>query len=313
MSEACPFRPTPRHKKGNLLAAEVAGRQWGVIGADQLRDCGLTRSTVARWRRAGRLHLIHPAVYALGHPSVPVEGRLVAALLHGGEHSVLSHATAAWWWGLVQTEPTLIEISCTSRARSCPGVSVHRRQRVEKTRHRGFPVTTAAQTLLDYAADASLADVRRALANADYRGLLDLEAVRETAGQGRPGTARLRTGLVRHQPGLARTRSPLEERFIPLCESFGIPMPEINVLVEGWLVDAVWRHERVVVELDGYDNHRSPAQIERDRRKELELRALGFLVIRYTWHQVTREADQVAADLLARLLERRADESAGVT
>jgi very-short-patch-repair endonuclease len=61
----------------------------------------------------------------------------------------------------------------------------------------------------------------------------------------------------------------------------------------------------VVVELDGYDNHSTRGQMERDRRKELELRVAGFLVIRYTRAQVVREPERVAADLLARLAERR--------
>ena len=59
-----------------------------------------------------------------------------------------------------------------------------------------------------------------------------------------------------------------------------------------------------MVELDGYDNHSSRAQIKRDRRKELELRAAGFLVIRYTWEQIVHQPEVVAADLLAALASR---------
>jgi hypothetical protein len=160
---------------------------------------------------------------------------------------------------------------------------------------------------LDYAAEAELPAVRRVLAEADYTRLLDLQAVEAILGQGRPGTAKLRTALERHQPRLARTRSPLEEAFIPLLERAGIPLPEINARLEGWTVDALWRRERLVVELDGYDNHRTPAQIERDRRKELQLRAAGFLVIRYSGYQADHEPQLVAADLQAALIERGAD------
>jgi very-short-patch-repair endonuclease len=45
--------------------------------------------------------------------------------------------------------------------------------------------------------------------------------------------------------------------------------------------------------------------MERDRRKELDLRAVGFLVIRYTRDQVVHQPELVAADLIARLAERR--------
>ena len=56
------------------------------------------------------------------------------------------------------------------------------------------------------------------------------------------------------------TRSELERRFLKECEAAGIALPEVNVVVEGWTVDALWRAERVVVELDGRDNHSSPAR-----------------------------------------------------
>jgi hypothetical protein len=294
-----------RQRKPTLLAAEIAGQQWGVIAWRQLRGCGVTPSMAHRWRIDGKLHVIHTAVYALGHPSVSIEGRLVAALLHAGQDAVLSHAAAAWWWGLISHEPKAVDVSTQSWARSCPGVVVHHPRRIDRTRQRRFPITSIPQTLLDYAATAGLTEVRQALANADYQRLLDVQAVQLLLGQGRAGTATLRTALERHQPRLARTRSQLEVVFIPFCESGGIPLPEINVRVGAWPVDALWREERLVVELDGYRNHSTRGQMERDRQKDLELRAAGFLVIRYTWDQVVHQPGLVAADLLAGLAERR--------
>jgi hypothetical protein len=240
-------------------------------------------------------------VYAFGHRSIPIEGRMVAALLHAGPDSSLSHATAAWWWGLTDEEPVVVEVSSTGHSRSCKGVVVRQRRHFDTTRYRRFPITTIRQTLLDFAAIASLTAVRRALAEADYRKLLDPDEVAAIAGRGRPGSARLRKALARHQPRLARTRSQLEREFLELCGRAGIPPPEVNARVNGWTVDALWRRERVVVELDGYDNHRTPAQIERDRRKELELRAAGFVVARYTWYQIKGEFEAVIADVLAML------------
>jgi very-short-patch-repair endonuclease len=85
-----------------------------------------------------------------------------------------------------------------------------------------------------------------------------------------------------------------------------LPLPEVNVRLAGWMVDALWPEQRVVVELDGHQNHRSPAQIERDRRKDLELRAAGFIVLRYTWTQVIQQPGLVIADLRAALGDRAA-------
>ena len=108
--------------------------------------------------------------------------------------------------------------------------------------------------------------------------------------------------LKRHEPKLARTRSPLERLFLPLCEKYGVPLPDdVNVRVAGVLVDAVWWQQRLVVELDGKNNHSSWAQIQRDRSNELTLRAARFDVLRYGTLQLEEQAAQVATDVLARL------------
>lgn len=252
-----------------------------------------------RWRRAGRLHPIHRGVYALGHPAIPIEGQLVAALLHAGPGAVLSHHTAAWWWQLLDQAPAVIEVSAPSRAGSVDGVTVHHPRVIEAARIRRLPVTTLPRTLLDAASRSSAYEVRRMLAQADYHGLLVFSEVAAVCGSGRPGSARLGAALERHEPRIAQTRSELERRFLRECEAAGIALPEVNVVVEGWTVDAVWRAERVVVELDGRDNHSSPGQMERDRRKDLQLRAAGYVVVRYTWAQIIFEASAVLADLRA--------------
>ena len=64
--------------------------------------------------------------------------------------------------------------------------------------------------------------------------------------------------------------------------------------IAGVLVDAVWWEHRLVVELDGKDNHSSWAQIQRDRSNELTLRAARFDVLRYGTVQLEEEAPLVA-------------------
>ena len=97
---------------------------------------------------------------------------------------------------------------------------------------------------------------------------------------------------------LARTRSELEVIFFELCEEARMTLPELNVRVAGWEVDALWRDERIAVELDGYGNHHTPAQLKRDRRKEMELRAAGLTPVRYSEEQLQRR-HEVIADLRA--------------
>jgi very-short-patch-repair endonuclease len=297
--EASPSNRAYRGRNASLLAVEVASSQWGVIGFQQLRDCGVSADTADRWRAAGRLHPVHRGVYALGHPALPIEGRLVAALLYAGPGALLSHQAAGWWWGILDREPGVIDVSAPGRRRSLEGVRVHHPRVLDSTRWRRLPITTVSRTLRDLAAESSIEELRRALAQADYRRLLNIDEVSAACGQGCHGTARLQAALQRHEPRIAMTRSELERRFLAECEIARIPMPEVNTQVQGWTVDMLWRSERVIVELDGRDNHSSPGQMERDRRKDLQLRAAGYVVVRYTWAQITFEAHAVIADLRA--------------
>ena len=243
-----------------------------------------------------------PRVYAVGHRAPSVEANVTAAVLYAGPGAMLSHATALWWRGLLDRRPWPLEVSTPRRCRSLPGVKVHGRRDCRREWHNGLPMTSIEQALLDFAAVAPLERVRYALANADYKKALDVDALQVIAGNGRPGSTNLRTAIKRHDPKLARTRSPLERIFLPFCEARGIPLPDdVNVWIEGVLVDAVWWKQRLVVELDGKDNHSSWAQIQRDRSNELKLRAAGFDVMRYGTVQFDEQPELVARDLIARV------------
>jgi hypothetical protein len=275
----------------------IAGRQWGRVTWAQMQRVGVDRRAAVAWSRQGYIHQVLPRVYAVGHQAPSYEADLAAALLYAGPGAALSHATAAHWLGLVELRPRKIHISTPRRCRSQPGVVVHGRRDLPRIWHRRLPLTTVPQILLDLAATEPLRRLRRALANADYRGLLDLAAIDALLGRGRPGSAGLRDALLEHEPRLARTKSELEVAFLELCEAAGIPLPQVNVRVAGWEVDALFAGQQLAVELDGYRNHRSPAQIERDRRKELDLRAVGLRPVRYSGEQLTNRRAEVIADL----------------
>lgn len=228
----------------------------------------------------------------------------MAAVLCAGPGAMLSHSTAAWWVGLASSQPYLIHISTPRRCRSLPGIRVHAERGLERGWHRGIPVTRFEQTMLDYAAQTSLTNVRLALARADYQGTLNAQAIAAILKPGRKGSARLRGALERHMPALAYSKSQVEATFMLLCEARNLPLPELNARVAGWEVDIVWRQQRIVVELDGPGNHRTPAQIRRDRRKEKDLRAITFVVVRYSDEQVLYDGAAVIDEVCAIHAER---------
>jgi predicted transcriptional regulator of viral defense system len=275
----------------------VAERQAGRVSAFQLTALGIESVVVVRWVADGYLQPVLPRVYAVGHRAPSVEADLWAAVLYAGPGAMLSHATALWWHGLLDHRPWPLQVTTPRRCRSLDGIRVYARRAHPRITENGLPTTSLEQALLDFAASAPIERIRYALANADFHKVLDIPALQVIAGRGRSGSTRLRKALTRHEPKLARTRSPLERTFVLLCERAGIPLPEVNVHVEGVLVDAVWRDRRLVVELDGRDNHSSWAQIQEDRTKEMRLRAADYIVIRYGTRQVEEELDLVAADL----------------
>jgi very-short-patch-repair endonuclease len=133
-----------------------AERQWGVIARWQLVQCGLSDAAISRWVASSRLQRIHPGVYAAGHTAIPLEGRLLAAILYAGPGAALSHASAAHWWQLIPYLPEITHVTSPRRRKALNDVRVHRAGNLERVMHRGLPVTPVARTLLDFAAVASL-------------------------------------------------------------------------------------------------------------------------------------------------------------
>lgn len=280
-----------------VRVASLAARQFGRIRYDQLCALGVASATVTAWRQTGYLHRVLPRVYAVGHPGRSTESDLAAALLYAGPGAMLSHETAVWWLGLLKYAPPQIVVSTPRRVRDRGNIVIHGERCLERTWHRNLPVTPPPRAILDFAARGSRELLRFVLANADYGGLLDVAAIQRLMGRGIAGTAALRDALAIHLPALAWTRSELEVMLLTFCENHALPIPLVNVYREGWLVDAVWPDRRVVVEVDGWQGHRSPAQLEQDHRRDLELRAAGYIVLRYTRRQLIETPEAVARDL----------------
>jgi very-short-patch-repair endonuclease len=289
------------NQSSKVRLGQVANRQWGRVTWAQIRALNIGGARVSYWLKQGYLHPRLPGVYAVGHSSGSIEADLATALLYAGPGAMLSHATAAWWLGLLDDPPRTIHVSTPRQCLSQPGVKVHQRRRTERIWQKGLPVTPLPQTLLDLAATEPLRIVRRALAKADYARILDVQAIDAQIGPGRLGSKTLRQALRDHQPRLARTKSQNEILFLEICEAAGLPMPETNVYIAGWEVDALWRTQRIAVEIDGYGNHRSPAQVRRDRRKEFALRKHGLTPLRYSDEQLAEHRDDVIAELRRRV------------
>jgi hypothetical protein len=278
-----------------------AERQAGRVSRAQLSALGVGRGAIELWIDRQLLVRVLPRVYGLGHLAPSREGDLWAAILYAGPNAAVSHATAAQWRGLIDYAPDAIEVSTPRRVDSLPGIRVYGRRPVERWLHRGVSVTSIAQTAVDLAAVADFKLVRKALARLDFRHELDVAAIEATCGWGKPGSRALRRALAVHQPRLARTNGPLEYDFFEWCERWQVPLPLVNERLHGVLVDAYWPDRKVVVELDGGDNHSSAAQRRRDKANDLMLRAHRLTVLRYDWDLVHGRPRAVYDDLMRAL------------
>lgn len=297
-------------------AASLAAKQLGRISHAQLIALGISRVQILRWVDDGYLQREVPRVFTVGFALPGFEGQLAAGVLYAGPGAMLSHLGAAWWIGALDRRPPRVQVSTPRRCKSLPGVQVFGRRpadRIWLPRHGvdrrdapSLPITPIPRLALDLAGILNHQRLRYALAQLDFQKRLDIAEVDAACGPGIPGSSALRNALREHQPLLARTRSTLERLLIDLCERHRLPMPAINAPFKRFELDAVWWREKVVVEVDGRDNHSSWAQIKRDRRKDLALRRAGFLVLRYTYEQLLSQAGEVAADIRAALAARAA-------
>jgi len=272
-----------------------------VITARQLREAGLSDAKITRWTAEGHLCRRLGKVYTLGHGAISQRGELIVALFYAGPGAGMSHMTGAWWWGAIEAEPSRIHVSARHSRPSTRDIRVHCPRELEIVTHRGLPVTPVPRTVLDNAAHLSFRALRRLVAEVEFRGLASIDDLHGALTRGHPGSRALRRALAAHQPQLARTRSPLEERFVYFCEQHRIPVPLFNKTVCGFEVDAVWYDARLIVELDGRDAHAPTARMENDRHRDLVLRTAGFDVWRYTWRQLDVGPTLIAAELRKRI------------
>jgi hypothetical protein len=265
----------------------------------------MSRSGVQRRIDAGRLHRLHRGVYAVGHANVSLDGKRLAALLAAGPNAALSHASAAVIWGIRRGPEPRIEVTTQDRGRKAPtGTRLHRTRTpldavVEP--ETGLRVTTVARTLLDLADVLSQQALTRAVHETERLRLLDLREVERVLahGNGRRARRKVETALAETDPG--PTRSPLEAQFADLIATSDLPPPRRNVHIEahGTLieVDNLWPEQRVVVELDGAAAHHTMRAFHADRARDLALVTEGYVVVRLTWRQVTRDGARTIADL----------------
>lgn len=304
--------PEQTHGVDHLIAW-LAEQQHGVVGRGQLEGFGVGRGAIDGRLRAGRLHRLHPGVYAVGHRAISRQGRWMAAVLYGGPGAVLSHRSAAALWGIRNATSGAIEVTTRSKSRSRGPIRRHysRLPADEMTKREGIPVTTVPRTVFDLAAQSGADDAEAALRQAEYRRLYDRLSLPILLDRypGRRGSPAVRLCLARRRVTVGHGRSWLEEVFLPFLDRNRLPRPgQLNAWIEARgkrvEVDCYWPRLQAIVELDGFAAHGTRTAFREDRARSRRLLAAGYGVARIAPEQLEDEPAEVAADLRALLVPR---------
>jgi hypothetical protein len=204
-----------------------------VVGRPQLLERGWSEEEID-WRiRTGRLHRLHPGVYAVGHTVLSRQGRWMAAVFASGPEALLSHWTAAALWGIRPSSRSVVEVTIGHRSRSSKTIRRHVSTvpADERAMEDGIPVTSVHRTIFDLATVAELDAVVSMLREAEYLNRWDRLSLPDLLQRypGKRGSRKLRSALERlreEPPG--RKHSKLEERFSPFLRRHRLPLPRFN-------------------------------------------------------------------------------------
>jgi very-short-patch-repair endonuclease len=265
------------------------------------------------WRICrGRMHRVQDGVYSVGHRVIPKQGLWMAAVLASGPEALLSHHTGAALWGIRSYSGGAIHVTVSHKSTSTKRIRRHSSvvPPDERALEEGIPVTSVHRTIFDLAATASVDEVVAMIKEAEYLNRWDRVSLPDLLERypGKRGSRKVRFALQRlEEEPSGQKRSKLETRFAPFLRRYRLPLPRFNDWIllgaKRFQVDCHWPQRGRIVELDGWEGHRTRSAFRDDRARDRALTAAGYSVTRLTWNQLDDEPEAIAADLRALLSE----------
>jgi len=291
---AFPDRATGTHFEDVRLTDldDIARAHHGIV---TFEASGLSRSAWYRAIAAGTLDQVHPRVARVpGTPDTP-EQRIAAGVNAMGVPALASHRSAALLWGVPRPHSDPVDVMLVGRRRALDldGVVIHRttdRQRLKTQRRSGIPCTNILRTLVDLGAvdpgGLHAAVGHTIAANLASLGAIEA-AVADHAGPGRRGVIALRDAIADWSIDQKPADSVLEAVMARLIATRGLPAVEFHPIIEGHEVDFRVIGTPVILECDGWSHHGlDRTGFERDRDRDADLIAAGWIVVRFTYRAI---------------------------
>jgi hypothetical protein len=289
--------------------AELARRQHGVFSRAQALAAGLAPRTWSARLRAGRYIAMFPGVVREAAVADSWEARAMAAQLAVGGEAALARGSAGRVLELDVPPGARHGLHLLVRNRTFPvleDLTVHRTDRLPDSDIRSvgaLRTTTVPRTIVDLAGDVGPTALRRTVADAVRRDLVNATELRATAERlGRVRGKRQLLELVDELSPLDRDcRSALETAFLRLMRRAGRPPtamnhPVVDATGRRRVLDAVYLPEKVPIELDSRLAHGTLLDWHDDLRRENAVVLTGWQAfLRFSWDDVTRRGAEVVA------------------
>lgn len=282
-----------------IAIAALAAAQAGLVTRAQLLALRIASSTIDELVVSGRLHVVYRGVYRLGHSVAAPYSNEMAAVLASGPDARLSHRSALELRGYLEPRPDLW-LQVTVPGRRVPGAN---RLRIHHTDAfapdeldvvNGVPTTSAARSVIDFAAQAPVWEVTKAYEEGIIQDAFDRDEMIRllVRHRGRRGITKVRALVDRDAPPSV-TIEEAHRRLLELIRSSRLPHPRTEVQLGSYRADILWPDAKLIVEMDGAAFHNQAFRIERDKRRDGELAAQGYLTIRVTWKELTQNPTAV--------------------
>lgn len=288
----------------DAVIADLAAHQQGAVGRFQLRDHGVDARAIRRRDRSGALVAKTPDVFVVAGSVATPKQELMVAVLDAGPGAVATRRTAAALWelpGFRWGRPeVLLKRSGDHRCRTGAVSETSWLPPHHVTVRDTIPVVTLARLCFELAATEPRGRVERAIDNAQLLGM-SIDSVAEVVGslgkRGRPGTAMMRELVSTRGDGYIPPASELEALGFRVLREGGLPDPvrQLDVGGESWIgrVDAAYPEAKLVIEFDGRRHWQVLLEAQADRRRDAELVAAGWRVLRITWEMLTTDPEGV--------------------